>query len=372
MVYLRHHLTTALGMPIARESDDGEGSVGFFFHEGRDKFGNISNKVFGVSCAHVLREKTEGTYEFRGAGAPRHHVRVNGPHRFQRGLDEIEVAIGIHEMIANIHAKTIDRLKAKELSEDKEEAEEDARELRKAEERLDKQKRVVADLKKFYKDVKVQWSDIEHRNIGHVHYSPPIAVNEIKGEWFTEDWGTFALQEAKFKAQFKGNVVDLGTAITPEKLTTTMYPCYGSRTAFKYPKDRLLRINGVVQQELLKESVAYDGDGKPCYVVLKDGSATDLTVGRYGGMESFIGDDGVESIEIGIYSYSKTSGPFVAKGDSGSLIFDGSGRMVGLLHSARSGYFSSAAMVTYATPAWWLIRRIMEKYPHANFNGTAW
>ena len=50
------------------------------------------------------------------------------------------------------------------------------------------------------------------------------------------------------------------------------------------------------------------------------------------GLESFLCDeDGVESIEPTIYNYDKKSGPFSAKGDFGTLIFDGLGRMAGLL-----------------------------------------
>jgi hypothetical protein len=209
-VHVRRHLTAALGMPIATaERDMDQGSVGFFFHEGRDKLGNPSTKVFGVSSRHVLREKTEGTYEFKGAGTPRQYVRVNGFRRFQRGLDEIKVSIGGHGILADLYAREIVELEAKGTSEDEDEADEDARALRETRERLDEQKQAIADLEKFYDDVKTQWIDIELRNIGHVHYSPPIYV-DVEGEQYTEDWGTFDLEEAKFKAQFKGNVVDLG------------------------------------------------------------------------------------------------------------------------------------------------------------------
>ncbi|KIO32551.1 hypothetical protein M407DRAFT_241424 [Tulasnella calospora MUT 4182] len=374
-VYVRRHLTAALGMPIATaegEMNDAQGSVGFFFHEGRDKHGNPSTKVFGVSNRHVLREKIKGKYEFKGPGAPRQYVRVNGLRRFQRGLDEIKVSIGDHGIIADLEAREVIELEAKGTSEDEDEAEEDATELRKTRESLEEHKFAIADLEKLYDDVRTQWSDIELRNIGHVHYSPPISV-DVEGEQYTEDWGTFDLEEAKFKAQFKGNVVDLGTAIAPEKLTAMMYPQSDGGTAFLYPLDRQLRINGIVTRELLANPDLYDSKGQPCLVVLKDGCTTDLTVGRYAGLESFLCDEnGVESIELAIYNYDKKAGPFSAKGDSGSLIFDGLGRMVGLLHSGKSKGGSTSAHVTYATPAWWLIDRIKAKYPHADFNRTTW
>jgi hypothetical protein len=134
-----------------------------------------------------------------------------------------------------------------------------------------------------------------------------------------------------------------------------------------------LRINGIVTRELLANPDLYDSEGQPCLIVLKDGCATDLTIGRYAGLESFLcNEDGVESIELAIYNYDKKAGAFSAKGDSGSLIFDGLGRMVGLLHSGQSRCGSARAYVTYATPAWWLIDRIKAKYPHADFNRTAW
>lgn len=101
---------------------------------------------------------------------------------------------------------------------------------------------------------------------------------------------------------------------------------------------------------------------------MNDGNTTDLTVGRYAGLEAYTSDAlGVESIELAIYDYDKQSGPFSAKGDSGSLIFDGKGRMVGILHSGMQKH----GHVTYATPAWWAIEQLKVKYPHADFNRIA-
>ena len=95
---------------------------------------------------------------------------------------------------------------------------------------------------------------------------------------------------------------------------------------------------------------------------MKDGNTTDLTVGRYAGLEAYLCDElGVQSIKLAIYNYNKQSGPFSAKGDSGSLIFDGEGRMVGILHSGMPKGASSH--VTYATPAWWAIEQLKLQYP---------
>ena len=152
-----------------------------------------------------------------------------------------------------------------------------------------------------------------------------------------------------------------------------MYPRSDSRKAFKYPEGRQLRINGIVSRELLANPDLLDDNDHPCLIVVKDGNATDLTVGRATGMESFVRDDDTkeESTELAIYNYNKKSGVFSAKGDSGSLIVDGLGRMVGLLHSGTSKA-GLEADVTYATPIWWLWPRIKAKYPHADLNRVAW
>jgi hypothetical protein len=100
---------------------------------------------------------------------------------------------------------------------------------------------------------------------------------------------------------------------------------------------------------------------------MKDGNTTGLTVGRYSGLEALLCDEfGVESIELAIYNYDNKSGPFSDKGDSGSLVFDGEGRMVGIMHSGL--WKGSISHVTYATPAWWVIDQLKRQYPYADFN----
>ena len=142
---------------------------------------------------------------------------------------------------------------------------------------------------------------------------------------------------------------------------------------WQYPINRQLKINGIITREQLTDS-ELDSEDQFDLIVLKHGSATYLTVGRFAGLESFLCDEhGVESVELAIFNYDHTSGSFSGRGDSGSLIVDSQGRMVGLLHSRRSKSGGcSSAHATYATPAWWVIDRIKEKYPHADFHRTSW
>jgi hypothetical protein len=210
--YVRRFLTAALGMPIAtaeREAADAQGSVALFFHENKDKRGAPSAKVFGVSNCHVLREDTTVDYEFKGAGAPPQHVRLAGFRRFQRGLNEIEACVGGHRTDADILAREIVELEAKPKSEDLEEAAEDKAAMEAKREKLAKVEKDIGILETFYNDASNQWSDIARRNIGHIDWAPKISI-DVQGHKYTKDIGTFEVDAVTFKAQFKGNVVDLG------------------------------------------------------------------------------------------------------------------------------------------------------------------
>jgi len=212
-VDVRSPLTATLSVPIATaERPAAQGNVGFFFHEGKDEEGNVSNRVLAVSCHHVLLETTKThnvKYELKGAGAPPRYVRLHGFRRFQRLLDDIKLRIGGHGIMVDLSTREIAKLEAKEKSEDPEVAAEDKEELAKTRQKLADENRGIAGLEKFYTDVTKDWGDSERRNIGTIHYSPAIAFN-VKPEGFMEDWGTFVLHEDRWKAQFRGNVMDLG------------------------------------------------------------------------------------------------------------------------------------------------------------------
>ncbi|KZT25965.1 hypothetical protein NEOLEDRAFT_1156078 [Neolentinus lepideus HHB14362 ss-1] len=321
--YVRRFMISALGMPIVaeeREAADAQGNVTLLFHENKDMCGNFSARVFAVSNCHVLRERTIVTYEFKGPGAPRQH----------HGLDEIKSCVCGHGIDAELLAREID----------------------------------IGELETFYNDCNSQWSNLARRNIGYVHWVPSISV-DVEGRHCTKDIGTFEVDARRFRRQFKGNVVDL---VTPQQLTSMFYDESNGKRVFKFPADRELRINGWLTRELNPD--CFDSNGKPCLVVMKDGYTPNLTVGCYAGLEAYICDGlGVESMELAVYNYDKQSGSFSDKGDSGSLVFDGMGHMVGIVHTGMwKGLWNH---VTYATPAWWAIEQLKLEYPHPEFNREA-
>ncbi len=114
--HVRRSSLPLLGVPLATQGMEKEGTLTLWFHENRDKDGNPSDRVFGVSSCHVLRKNTTVEYEHR-SDAPRDYVRVCGTRRFERGIDEIAKAITSHGILADFWARGIvkleERLEAK-------------------------------------------------------------------------------------------------------------------------------------------------------------------------------------------------------------------------------------------------------------------
>ena len=207
--YVRRFLTPLLGIPLATEGmeeEDSQGTLTLWFHENKDKDGNPSNKVYGVSNCHVLRKNTTIDYEHRG-GAPMDHVRVCGMRRFQRGLDEITEAIAHRSNLASIWTQDIVRLRAKGRQDA-----ENARAIKAKQRQLDDNAEAIADLEALRDEITKNWSNIKlHRDIGHIQYATAISVDLEGGTRYTSDWAAFLADEAKVRDEFEGNIVDLGT-----------------------------------------------------------------------------------------------------------------------------------------------------------------
>ncbi|KAI0765460.1 hypothetical protein C8Q74DRAFT_1205077 [Fomes fomentarius] len=361
--HVRRFLTALLGVPLATETmeeEDTQGTLTLWFHENRDRDGNPSNKVYGVSNCHVLRQDTTTEYEHKG-GAPKDHVRISGMRRFQRGLDDIMKAIADHGILADLWVREIVKLQAKDGQDP-----ENAKEIRRIQRRLDDDNEAILDLEAFFDEVKRYWSSTKFRDIGHVQYAPAITVDEEGGTLYTSDWAAFLAAEAKVKDTFEGNVVDLGSKYSPQDLTDMFYPVGGGPTTFKFPEERKLRIVGCATKEDLASPTEFDSERQRC-----------LIVGRYAGLVSFAENEvGIESVELAIYnSGHKSAEVFSAKGDSGSLVWhtkDGKAYIVGQLHSGRNKGGSTSNHITYCTPGWYLLDHIKKKFKYADFYCTNW
>ncbi|KAG5651512.1 hypothetical protein H0H81_008377 [Sphagnurus paluster] len=84
-----------------------------------------------------------------------------------------------------------------------------------------------------------------------------------------------------------------------------LYPMDGGPTTFKFSVERKLRIEGCATKEDLANTTEFDSEGQSCLIFCKDGNATELTVGCYAGLVSFILNEvGIEPVELGIYKKS--------------------------------------------------------------------
>jgi hypothetical protein len=148
-----------------------------------------------------------------------------------------------------------------------------------------------------------------------------------------------------------------------------MHPHPEGRSTFKYPVGGLLQVKGVVEEEEIRQPTSLDENGEECLIVIKNGKSTGATIGRGTGMESFVReyhDSGMHStsMEIAIYPYNHKDGAFSAPGDSGSIVLDGLGRVVGLL-TGGSGT-TDTTDVTYVTPYFWVQEQIKKAFPDSH------
>lgn len=119
-------------------------------------------------------------------------------------------------------------------------------------------------------------------------------------------------------------------------------------------------------------STILDEKGDPCIIVIKNGATTGLTLGRVTGIKSFVHvykDYAIEStfMEMPVYSFEEKA-TFSAPGDSGSVVADGNGRIVGMLTGGCGR--TDLTDVSYVTPYYFLEERIKKAFPNSHLFPT--
>ena len=122
------------------------------------------------------------------------------------------------------------------------------------------------------------WSAESQRVIGHIAYSPPISIG-TGATGFAEDWALVELDNEKIDWRtFRGNVVDLGmfwsisswcivepaylgTKISLGSFSVKMYPNPLDPNSFKYPVDRLLPLQDIMEDDELRRPDRRRPDG---------------------------------------------------------------------------------------------------------------
>jgi hypothetical protein len=348
-VALREPLTTTLGLPICAQSTPwAEGTGGFFIAEG----GN-TERLLLVTARHVIftPDKDENThFKCKNNSQRRHNVVLFGDAAFNEYLRSIQVEIRNKAMIAQLHETRLRDVEGRDDPEANTDRQRIPAELEEARSAMEK-------LNSFYQEVSTHWATKDSRVLGHVVLSPPIGVG-VDSEGYTEDWAVIEIDASKIDmSNFNGNAIDLGTHIPPFNFTLMMYPNPRDAHSFTYPADRLLRLRGTIPDEEMRHPTSFD---HPCLMVIKRGSTTGLTVGRANNIISYVrhylGLEAKASKEWAILPRDSKSGVFSDKGDSGSVIVDGRGRIGGLLTGGAGA--TDSTDVTYATPISFLLKRM--------------
>lgn len=145
-----------------------------------------------------------------------------------------------------------------------------------------------------------------------------------------------------------------------------MFPHPEDQADYEYPEDGLLQAFDVIQPEEIRNPKQLDANGEQCLLVVKRGLTTGTTIGRITGMESFtrnFKEYGIEeiSMEIAVLPYGNTKGPFSAPGDSGSIVLDRKGCIVGMLNGGAGS--TDRTDITYLTPYWYIDAEVKKYFP---------
>lgn len=343
VVDLEVHLTPTIGTCIAQADLFSEGTFGFYV-----KFPEHGNKVFAVTCRHVLFpliESENTLYYHKNTSQPSRLVLLPG-NRYLGMMRERAVngARG-QQFIIDRYKRDLIAL-AGQAGRNAERSKKEAQYL------IDKANEIMEDFQQLVKDFDTQWKTPESRNVGHIVYSPPISTG-TKPNDYTMDWAIYHVDPSKIQ-NFSGNVIDLGHEVSDEKLNEVLNPNVQNPYKFAYPSGRQWKIqNTCIPLDELRHPKTFDRNNSPALSVLKRGRTTGVTCGVANEVESYVRtyfnkDSSFESKEWAILGYNNSFSPFSDKGDSGALVVDAEGRLGGML-TGGSG-FSATTDVTYATP----------------------
>ena len=198
---LNHPFNTGLGIPIARQSDDAQGTLTLLFKEIKTSSGDPSERILGLTSKHVASVDTTTHYEFDGANPQ--DILICGDHRFARAVTEIEDAVstGLHDAVSLVGQ--VEDLESKLGT-----AKEDKTALRRTKNALENQDEDNATLQTFLTKVNVDWQNTNGRRFGVVDWAPEISAS-VDDCHYTRDIATFAVDREKLE-NFERNIVDLG------------------------------------------------------------------------------------------------------------------------------------------------------------------
>jgi hypothetical protein len=146
-----------------------------------------------------------------------------------------------------------------------------------------------------------------------------------------------------------------------------MHPHPEGRSSFKYPVGGLLQVKDIVKEKEIRQLTSLDANGEECLIVIKYGRSTGVThrsrnLYRVSSFESTTTTASSRRRWRSLSTpYNHKDGAFYAPGDSGSIVVDGLGRIVGLLTGGSGA--TDFTDVTYVTPYFWVEEQIKKAFP---------
>ena len=184
------------------------------------------------------------------------------------------------------------------------------------------------------------------QTIGHVHCYPPIRISAVD---FCEDWALVVLNDASIPSEGVINGI-----IFPMIPGAHDIP-FALESRLSKDTDGVLRATSCIPE---MENGSHD--------VVKNGVKSGLTAGRSNPAKSVLrhvvdptASGGIKSVwskEVPVLGTPEQM-PFSKEGDSGAVVLDANGRMLGMLTSG-AGSPGGLKDVTYLTPMWWLLERL--------------
>jgi len=360
-------LTSTLGSFISNvKTPNIVGTGGFYVSDSE-------SNLYLVTARHVVlkvEEVENKTYLYKPNGQPRVNIALFGNDGFDTFVQQIQKAISDQRMIIELEESRIKyALEGGDSGGHKIGVGQAVRMLEGAKRHVQEAKDALVALTKLEKEVVNGWRDMKDRIIGHLYFAPPIQLRA--GDYkYTQDYALIKIDPSKLDAKnFTGNMIDLGTKIPSYEFQELMFPHPENRHRFKYPANRLMKVQGIISDNEISNPTMLDENGDPCLFVMKRGYTTGLTLGRANNIHSFVRnyfDNGATqtSREWPICPYNKRLAPFSSQGDSGAAIVDCQGRIGGLLTGGGGG--TDSTDITYATP----ISFIMDSLKNNKLNVT--
>ncbi|KAF3923240.1 hypothetical protein ABW21_db0200588 [Orbilia brochopaga] len=348
--------SAAMGIPIApMEEPHFEGTAGVYIKEG----GN-SHRIFLLTARHVVLPPAKyhnSDYKRRNSSQRAYNVILLGIAGYDRAIENIEAKIQTTraelEWFEEEVAKSADAVDEEVIAN---------RNILSLDIAI--KKSVIPQVENFHKEITKIWDKnrLDQRIIGHVIHAPSISYG-CGPKGFTSDWALINLDLRKIDpAKFQGNVLFIDRS-ERSSYNKKMNPKPYGTTSIKLPRDGLLQLKGILKESEFRTPTQLDENGEECLLVVKNGMATGLTFGRTSGITSFIRQDAhtqsKPSKEIGVYGQGGNA--FSRVGDSGSIVVDGLGRVVGML-TGRVG-LTDKTDVSYVTPYFWLDQEIKKAFP---------